>query len=97
MTRHVLQQVIQLPPKIKNIKQLLFVPNSFDVYINEVHNVTIYYIALYVDQILGILAQDGILRFITITDCKQLFQLGCKEDAVINYCVLFVIIYILFS
>lgn len=30
MKKHVLEHVIQLPPRVKNVQQLLFVPDTFD-------------------------------------------------------------------
>ena len=60
-----LLRIIQLPSKIRVVKQLVFLPSDFDGGSSE---------------ILGILAQDGILRFINIHSCKQLFQIGSHDQ-----------------
>lgn len=33
-------------------------------------------------QTLGVLSQDGVMRFINIQSCKQLFEIGSYEDAI---------------
>lgn len=37
---------------------------------------------MFVWQILGVLCQDGIMRFINIQTCKQLFEIGSNDDAI---------------
>ncbi|XP_019849062.1 PREDICTED: TBC1 domain family member 31-like [Amphimedon queenslandica] len=69
MKRHVLEHVIQLPSKVKNVKQLLFVPGTFDGHKS---------------QVLGMLAQDGLLRFVSVTGCQLLFTLGGKDEELIS-------------
>ncbi|XP_016301352.1 TBC1 domain family member 31-like isoform X2 [Sinocyclocheilus anshuiensis] len=62
-----LLRVIQMPPKVKTVRFVDFLPDSFDGGSN---------------QILGVLSQDGILRFINIQSCKQFFEIGSHEDAI---------------
>ena len=38
-------------------------------------------------QILGVLAQDGIVRFININTCKLLFDVGSLDDRINNFVV----------
>lgn len=33
-------------------------------------------------QILGVLSQDGLMRFVNIHTCKQLFEIGSHDDAI---------------
>lgn len=33
-------------------------------------------------QILGVLSQDGLMRFINTHTCKQLFQIGSRDHAI---------------
>lgn len=33
-------------------------------------------------QVLGVLSQDGLMRFINIHTCKQLFAIGSYDDAI---------------
>lgn len=61
-----LLRIIQLPAKIRHVKQIIFVPSSFDGGASET---------------LGFLAQDGIVRFLNIHSCKQLFQVGSQHLA----------------
>ncbi len=37
---------------------------------------------IYSSQILGVLSQDGVMRFINIQSCKQIFEIGSNEDAI---------------
>ncbi|XP_065101704.2 TBC1 domain family member 31 [Paramisgurnus dabryanus] len=62
-----LLRVIQMPPKVKTVRHVDFLPDSFDGGSN---------------QILGVLSQDGIMRFLCIHTCKQLFEIGSLEDAI---------------
>ncbi|CAL1610656.1 unnamed protein product [Knipowitschia caucasica] len=59
-------RVIQMPSQVRTIRQLEFIPDPFDSGDN---------------QTLGILSQDGILRFINIHTCKLLFQIGSPDHA----------------
>lgn len=60
-------RVIELPNKVTFVKQLVFLPEKFD-------NGS--------SQILGALCQDGIARFMNITSCKLLFDVGTLESRV---------------
>ncbi|XP_016387726.1 TBC1 domain family member 31-like isoform X1 [Sinocyclocheilus rhinocerous] len=62
-----LLRVIQMPPKVKTVRFVDFLPDSFDGGSN---------------QILGVLSQDDVLRFINIQSCKQFFEIGSHEDAI---------------
>uniref|UniRef100_A0A672S9N9 TBC1 domain family member 31 n=1 Tax=Sinocyclocheilus grahami TaxID=75366 RepID=A0A672S9N9_SINGR len=62
-----LLRVIQMPPKVKTVRFVDFLPDSFDGGSN---------------QILGVLSQDGVLHFISIQSCKQFFEIGSHEDAI---------------
>ncbi len=37
---------------------------------------------IYSSQILGVLSQDGVMSFINIQSCKQIFEIGSHEDAI---------------
>ncbi|XP_066540081.1 TBC1 domain family member 31 [Hoplias malabaricus] len=65
-------RVLQMPPKVRTIRQLDFLPDSFDGGSS---------------QILGVLSQDGIMRFINIQTCKQLFDVGTHDDAITSAAV----------
>lgn len=54
-------RIIELPNKVTFVKQIVFLPEKFD-------NGS--------SQILGALCQDGIARFMNITTCKLLFDVG---------------------
>lgn len=60
-------RVIQMPSNVKTVRYLDFLANSFDDGSN---------------QTLGVLSQDGIMRFVNIQSCKQLFLIGSHEDAI---------------
>lgn len=62
-----LLRVIQMPPKVKTVRHLDFLPDSFDARSN---------------QTLGVLSQDGIMRFLNIQTCRQLFEIGSYENAI---------------
>ncbi|KAI1894211.1 hypothetical protein AGOR_G00113490 [Albula goreensis] len=62
-----LLRVVQMPPKVRTVRQLEFLPDSFDGGSS---------------QTLGVLSQDGILRFIDIQTCKLLFDIGTLDDAI---------------
>ncbi|KAJ8013220.1 hypothetical protein DPEC_G00051010 [Dallia pectoralis] len=65
-TRQLLQ-VIQMPPTVRTVRQLDFLPDSFDGGST---------------QTLGVLSQDGIMRFINIHTCKLLFSIGTHDNAI---------------
>ncbi|XP_074057667.1 TBC1 domain family member 31 isoform X2 [Macrotis lagotis] len=60
-------RIIQLPTKIRSIRHIEFIPDSFDAGSN---------------QILGVLGQDGIMRFISIQNCKLLFDVGTLDEGI---------------
>nr|KAF6426921.1 TBC1 domain family member 31 [Molossus molossus] len=60
-------RIIQMPTKVRAIRQLEFLPDSFDAGSN---------------QVLGVLSQDGIMRFINIQTCKLLFEIGSLEEGI---------------
>uniref|UniRef100_A0A665TB92 TBC1 domain family member 31 n=1 Tax=Echeneis naucrates TaxID=173247 RepID=A0A665TB92_ECHNA len=62
-----LLRVIQMPTLVRTVRQLEFLPDSFDGGAN---------------QTLGVLSQDGVMRFININTCKLLFHLGSHDDAI---------------
>ena len=62
---HSLTRVIQLPSKVRQVRQLFFLVEPCDAGAS---------------QILGVLAQDGILRLINIHTCKLVFQMGSSDQ-----------------
>ncbi|NXN37572.1 TBC31 protein, partial [Rhinoptilus africanus] len=60
-------RIIQMPAKVRAVRHLEFVPDSFDGGSN---------------QILGVLSQDNIMRFINIETCKLLFDIGSHEEGI---------------
>ncbi|KAJ8394642.1 hypothetical protein AAFF_G00044450 [Aldrovandia affinis] len=56
-----------MPPKVRTVRQLEFLPDSFDGGSS---------------QTLGVLSQDGIMRFINIQTCKLLFDIGALDNAI---------------
>lgn len=60
-----LTRIIQLPSKVRHVKQLFFLVEPCDAGASEV---------------LGVLAQDGILRLINIHTCKLVFQMGSSDQ-----------------
>ncbi|KAJ6663117.1 hypothetical protein lerEdw1_010710 [Lerista edwardsae] len=60
-----LLRIIQMPTKVRAIRHLEFLPDSFDGGAN---------------QVLGVLSQDNIMRFINIQTCKLLFEVGSHEE-----------------
>ncbi|KAJ8291047.1 hypothetical protein GJAV_G00020790 [Gymnothorax javanicus] len=65
-------EVIQMPPKVRTVRQLEFLPDNFDGGSS---------------QTLGVLSQDGIMRFINIQTCKLLFDIGTLDDAIASVAV----------
>ncbi|CAH1780305.1 unnamed protein product [Owenia fusiformis] len=65
-----LHKVVQLPTKVKVVKQLEFLADSFDGGAS---------------QVLCVLAQDGILRAVSISTCKLLFDLGSIENRINSF------------
>uniref|UniRef100_A0A8C7YUJ1 Uncharacterized protein n=1 Tax=Oryzias sinensis TaxID=183150 RepID=A0A8C7YUJ1_9TELE len=62
-----LVRVIQMPSQVRTIRQLEFLPDSFDGGAS---------------QTLGVLSQDGMMRFINIHTCKLLFHIGSHGEAI---------------
>ncbi|XP_074842810.1 TBC1 domain family member 31 isoform X2 [Carettochelys insculpta] len=62
-----LLRIIQMPTKVRAVRHLEFLPDSFDGGSN---------------QVLGVLSQDNIMRFINIQTCKLLFDIGSHEDGI---------------
>ncbi|KAM6968049.1 TBC1 domain family member 31 [Aplochiton taeniatus] len=62
-----LLRVVQMPPKVRTVRQLDFLSDSFDGGAS---------------QTLGVLSQDGVMRFINIHSCKLLFSIGSPDDAI---------------
>ncbi|MCI4374169.1 hypothetical protein PGIGA_G00003170 [Pangasianodon gigas] len=62
-----LLRIIQMPQEVRTVRHLDFLPDSFDGGSS---------------QILGVLSQDGLMRFIDIQTCKQLFEIGSHDDAI---------------
>ncbi|KAM6216081.1 TBC1 domain family member 31 [Rhynchocyon petersi] len=60
-------RIIQMPTKVRAIRHLEFLPDSFDAGSN---------------QVLGVLSQDGIMRFISIQTCKLLFEIGSLDEGI---------------
>ncbi|XP_068723216.1 TBC1 domain family member 31-like [Montipora capricornis] len=67
-----LLHVIQLPARVRLVRQLEFLNNSFDGGAS---------------QTLGVLSQDGLLRFIDIHACKQLFDIGGSDQMINNFSI----------
>ena len=79
MIKHTVKRVIELPPKMKNITLMFFVtePSMERQQQQQCNNV------------LAVLSQDGVMRFINIDECKPLFQLG-STDKVSVYCIIII-------
>ncbi|XP_042641675.1 TBC1 domain family member 31 isoform X3 [Tyto alba] len=60
-------RIIQMPAKVRAVRHLEFLPNGFDGGSN---------------QVLGVLSQDNIMRFINIETCKLLFDIGSHEEGI---------------
>ncbi|CAL8336982.1 unnamed protein product [Gadus morhua 'NCC'] len=62
-----LVRVLLMPAVVRTVRQLHFLPDSFDGGAS---------------QTLGVLSQDGVMRFVNIHTCKLLFHLGSNEQAI---------------
>uniref|UniRef100_A0AAY4CIC6 TBC1 domain family member 31 n=1 Tax=Denticeps clupeoides TaxID=299321 RepID=A0AAY4CIC6_9TELE len=62
-----LMRVAQMPPNVRTVRHLEFLPDSFDRGSS---------------QILGILSQDGIMRFTNIQTFKPLFEIGSIDNGI---------------
>lgn len=67
-----LLRIVEMPEKVTSVKQLLFLPENFDGGAS---------------QVLGVLCQDGIMRFINIHTCKLLFDIGESTNKINNISV----------
>ncbi|KAM4579996.1 TBC1 domain family member 31 [Odontesthes bonariensis] len=67
-----LVRVIQMPSQVRTVRQLEFLPDSFDGGAS---------------QTLGVLSQDGVMRFINIHTCKLLFHMGSHDGAITTVAV----------
>nr|XP_046256314.1 TBC1 domain family member 31 [Scatophagus argus]XP_046256315.1 TBC1 domain family member 31 [Scatophagus argus] len=67
-----LVRVIQMPTQVRTVRQLEFLPDSFDGGAS---------------QTLGVLSQDGVMRFINIHTCKLLFHMGSHDNAITSVAV----------
>ncbi|XP_048452320.1 TBC1 domain family member 31 [Rhincodon typus] len=56
-----------MPPKVRSIRHLEFLPDSFDGGSS---------------QVIGVLSQDGIMRFLNIQTCKLLFDIGSLDNGI---------------
>ncbi|NXX55824.1 TBC31 protein, partial [Scopus umbretta] len=62
-----LMRIIQMPANVRAVRHLEFLPDSFDGGSN---------------QVLGVLSQDNIMRFIHIETGKLLFDIGSHEEGI---------------
>lgn len=60
-------RIIQLPAKVRAVRHLEFLPDSFDAGSN---------------QVLGALSQDGIMRFFNTQTCKLVFEIGSLDKGI---------------
>lgn len=80
LERRKLIQVLQLPDKIRHTKQLMFIPSTTDGGKTEVSCMCVRAFSLTQQQVLALLAQDGILRLLSLNHCRVIFQLGSDEQ-----------------
>ncbi|XP_077349411.1 TBC1 domain family member 31 [Lithobates pipiens] len=69
LTSKQLFRVLQMPSTVRSVRQLKFLPDSFDGGSS---------------QVLGVLSQDGIMRFISIQTCKLVFDIGGHDDGIVT-------------
>ncbi|NXW60624.1 TBC31 protein, partial [Eurystomus gularis] len=62
-------RIIQMPANVRAVRHLEFLPDCFDGGSN---------------QVLGVLSQDNIMRFINIETCKLLFDIGSHEEGIVT-------------
>ncbi len=72
MIKHTIKQVIELPPKMASINSMFFVTEALE---GQQH----------CNNVLAVLSQDGVIRFINIDSCKPLFQIGTTDNVSLNY------------
>lgn len=69
LTSKQLFRVLQMPSTVRSVRQLKFLPDSFDGGSS---------------QVLGVLSQDGMMRFISIQTCKLVFDIGSHDDGIVT-------------
>uniref|UniRef100_A0A3B3R1C7 TBC1 domain family member 31 n=1 Tax=Paramormyrops kingsleyae TaxID=1676925 RepID=A0A3B3R1C7_9TELE len=62
-----LLRAVQMPSQVRTVRHLEFLPDSFDGGSS---------------QVLGVLSQDGIMRFVNIHSCKLLFEVCSHDDGI---------------
>ncbi|XP_073535959.1 TBC1 domain family member 31 isoform X2 [Phyllobates terribilis] len=62
-------RLIQMPGTVRSVRQVEFLPDNFDGGSS---------------QVLGVLSQDGLMRFINIQTCKLVFDIGSHDDGVVT-------------
>ncbi|KAG8441648.1 hypothetical protein GDO86_010725 [Hymenochirus boettgeri] len=62
-------RIIQMPANVRSVRQLDFLPDNFDGGSS---------------QVLGVLSQDGIMRFINIQTCKLVFDIGNSDNGIMT-------------
>ncbi|KAG8570135.1 hypothetical protein GDO81_011110 [Engystomops pustulosus] len=62
-------RIMQMPSAVRSVRQLEFLPDNFDGGSS---------------QVLGVLGQDGIMRFINIQTCKLVFDIGSHDDGIVT-------------
>ncbi|CAG12858.1 unnamed protein product [Tetraodon nigroviridis] len=93
-----LVRVIQMPTQVRAVRQLEFLPDTFDRGASQVHQdlrppplcccffvfnfYSLFLLCLSCGQTLGVLSQDGVMRFIDVQTCKLLFHLGSPDIAI---------------
>ncbi|NWU88711.1 TBC31 protein, partial [Upupa epops] len=60
-------RIIQMPAQVRAVRHLEFLPDSFDGGSG---------------QVLGVLCQDNMMRFINIETCRLLFDIGSHEEGI---------------
>uniref|UniRef100_A0A8C9RB14 TBC1 domain family member 31 n=1 Tax=Scleropages formosus TaxID=113540 RepID=A0A8C9RB14_SCLFO len=75
-----LLKAVQMPPKVRTVRQLEFVSDSFDRGSSQVWS----YIYRH---ILGVLSQDGIVQFINIQTLKLLFEVGSPHNGITSVAI----------
>lgn len=84
-----------MPTQVRTVRQLEFLPNSFGRGASQVQPEPprrptsmlflfnlLFFLCLTCEQTLGVLSQDGLMRFINIQTCKLLFHLGSHDNSI---------------
>nr|XP_039261457.1 TBC1 domain family member 31-like isoform X2 [Styela clava] len=58
-------RIVQMPPHVTSVKDILFLPDKFDNGANK---------------ILGVISQDGIVQFIDLETCRLVFEIVSPRD-----------------